>query len=251
MLQAIWLVFLWFIAGSLTFGIGFVAFPIVYWFVVIRGSDARAAKAQEKLQSTLMRDEAVVVSAIQKRVAALLVRRELVAITSSRVITIARSWFGGFTMRDYQWKDLHDAQLEENMIPNLFGSNLRFIVGASSSPMTLQSQVEQFRALNEGGRAVSSRPELRIRSIPSDVAAKIYSHAQSEEQAWEEKRRVRALEESRASSGGVTIHTGVPAQGGSGGTSVVEELAKAKNLFDSGAISDAEYQEIKAKIISR
>ena len=36
-----------------------------------------------------------------------------------------------------------------------------------------------------------------------------------------------------------------------GGVSIVDELGKAKALFDSGVISDAEYNEIKAKILSR
>ncbi len=225
--QALILVVLWLVIGAITIGWGLVVFPIVYWALVIRGADARADKARQKLQSTLMKDEKVVATAVQNRIAALLMRRELVAITSSRVITITRSWFGGFTMRDYQWKDLRDAKLEENILPGLLGSNLKFNVGAKST-------------------------EIHINSIPSNVASEIYSHAQSEEQAWEEKRRVRALEETRAASGGVTVHSGAPGVGGSSAaTSMLDELAKAKALFDGGAISDAEYQEIKAKILAR
>ncbi len=154
-------------------------------------------------------------------------RRQLVAITSSRIITLSRSWFGGFTMRDYQWKDLHDARLRENMFSDTFGSKLTFMVGAD-------------------------KPQLSINGISNEVASQIYSHAQGEEQAWEEKRRVRSLEEIRAASGGITIGSGMP-QGISsgGGVSIVYELGKAKALFDSGVISDAEYNEIKAKILSR
>jgi hypothetical protein len=131
-------------------------------------------------------------------------------------------------MRDYQWKDLRDAKLEENIFPNLFGSNLKFNVGTNSV-------------------------EMHINNIPSNVASEIYSQAQSEEQAWEEKRRVRALEESRAASGGVTIHSGSPSATGGGNvaTSMLDELAKAKALFDGGAISDVEFQEIKAKVLAR
>jgi preprotein translocase subunit YajC len=222
------LVLIWLVIGTMTVGVGLIAFPIVYWFLVIRGADARADKARQKLQSTLMKDEKVLSTAIQNRIAALLVRRELVAITNSRIITIDRSWFGGFTMRDYQWKDLRDAKLEENIFPNLFGSNLKFNVGANSA-------------------------EMHINNIPSNVASEIYSQAQSEEQAWEEKRRVRALEESRAASGGVTIHSGSPGAtgGGNAATSMLDELAKAKALFDGGAISDVEFQEIKAKVLAR
>lgn len=229
MFQALMLVAIWLVFGTMTVGIGFFALPIIYWLFVIRGADARASKARQKLQSTLMRDEKVIASAIQNRIAALLIRRELVAITNSRIITINRSWFGGFTMRDYQWKDLRDAKLQENILPNLFGSNLKFNV-------------------------VSNNVGMHINNVPSNVASEIYSHAQSEEQAWEEKRRIRTLEEARAASGGVTIHSGAPGgtTGGTvGGTSMLDELAKAKALFDGGAISDVEYQEIKAKVLAR
>lgn len=227
MFQAFLLVVIWLVVGSLTFGIGLIAIPIAYWLIVFRGADARSEKARKKLQSTLMKDEKVIATAVQNRIAALLVRRELVAITSSRFITIDRSWFGGFTMRDHQWKDLRDAKLEENILPNLFGSNIAFRVGLGA---------------------------IRIKNIPSGIASEIYSHAQAEEQAWEEKRRIRALEESRAASGGVTIHSGaVGADGRSGGgtSSILDELGKAKALFDAGAISDAEYHEIKAKVLAR
>ena len=118
------LVVLWLVIGGMTSGVGLLVFPIAYWFFVVRGAYARAEKTRKKLQSTLMKDEQVVATAIQKRIAALLMRRELVAITTSRIITIDRSWLGGFTMRDYQWKDLHDVKLEENILPNLFGSSI-------------------------------------------------------------------------------------------------------------------------------
>ena len=74
--------------------------------------------------------------------------------------------------------------------------------------------------------------------------------AQYEEQAWEEKRRVRGLEETRAASGGVSIGA-MDRAGGVSGDRMVEEIRKAKELLDSGAVSDAEFQEMKAKILGR
>lgn len=222
--QALGLLMLWLIAGALTFGIGFFLFPVVYLLLVLRGCDARAAKARQKLKTTLMKDEQVITTAIQVRIAALLVRRELVAITNSRIIVIARPWFGGFDMRDYQWKDLYDARLKENVLPNFLGSRLTFAVN-------------------------SNKPPLVINGVASDIASQIYSHAQGEEHAWEEKRRVRAMEETRAASGGVTI-SGLSAASNTA-TSLIAELTTAKSLFDSGAVSDAEFHEIKAKILSR
>ena len=61
------------------------------------------------------------------RIASLFKRRELIAITNSRFISINRSLFGGFTMRDYQWKDLNDVKLAENILPGIFGFSLRFV----------------------------------------------------------------------------------------------------------------------------
>jgi hypothetical protein len=129
-------------------------------------------------------------------------------------------------MKDYQWKDVTDAQLAENVLPQWFGSRLYF---------------------------ETSNGSLEVDGIPSDLASKIYKHAQYQEQAWEEKRRVRKLEEMRAAAGGVIMNTGAvgnPANDAPG-VSSLDELERAKKLLDAGVVSDAEYQEIKAKILSR
>src|SRR5688572_20398208 len=166
----------------------------VYWAVVVRGSEERRKKALEKLASTLMANEQKLADAIQLRLCALTSRRLVVAATSSRVIFIERPQLCGFTMRDYQWKDLHDATLSENLLPNLFGSRLSFAIRRDG-----QEQVE--------GVIVADGLEQR-------VASRLYTAAQDQEQAWEEKRRVRTMEEARASSGGISLG-GYPGNGGS------------------------------------
>ena len=127
-------------------------------------------------------------------------------------------------MRDYQWKDLHDAKLSENTLPNICGSRIEFHVGKNQS-------------------------SLVIDGIESSIASSIYVYAQSQEQEWEEKRRIRDLEEKRAASGGTILNAGGSA--GQGNASGFDDLEKAKKLFDSGAISDAEYNELKSKILNR
>ena len=118
-------------------------------------------------------------------------------------------------------------KLSENMLPGIFGSSLRFVAGPD-------------------------RAGLHIDGIPSEVASAIYTHAQSEGQAWEEKRRVRELEELRAESGGVHLHSGTPgAASAPPAASILEEITRAKALLDAGAISDSEFEEIKAKVLSR
>ena len=94
--------------------------------------------------------------------------------------------------------------------------------------------------------------------MPSEIASEIYARAQSEEQAWEEKRRIRKMEEVRAASGAMTIHTTQPApqtmdthyQQQKSTPSMMEQISEAKKLLEDGTISDAEFQEMKAKIIS-
>jgi hypothetical protein len=208
------------------------ALAVVYWALVVRGVDVRGARASEKLASTLMGNEQKLGEAIQFRLCALLSRRLLVTATNSRMILIARPLLGGFTMKDYQWKDLHDAKLSENVLPWLFGSRLSFAIR------------------REGEGRIEDR--LVVDGIEGRLASQIYTAAQDQEQAWEEKRRVRTMEEARASSGGITLGA-FPSDsgGGNAGGSTLDELERAKKLLDSGVISDAEFNEIKSKILSR
>jgi len=214
------------------YGVPFVAayavLVLAYWAIVLRGLDARKATASQKLSSTLMSTERLSSEAIQYRLCALWSRRLLVAATDSRVILIRRPLLRGFTMKDYQWKDLHDANLSENVLPSLFGSRLSFTIRTDQ---------------------VESQDRLVIDGIDGRLASQIYATAQEQEQAWEEKRRVRTMEEARATSGGITLG-GVPG-GGTAGESALEGLERAKKLLDAGAISDAEFNEIKSKILSR
>ena len=155
---------------------------------------------------------------------ALFKRRAVLAITSSRVLTLQRGLIGGFRMVDIQWKDLKDVRIEQNILDQICGSNMAF--------------------------DHLSQPQLAVAvdGIPSEVATTMYARGQSEEQAWEEKRRIRSLEEMRAQAGGVTVGM----TGDSGGSErVVDDIQRAKSLLDSGAISDAEFQEMKAKILGR
>lgn len=215
---------LWLAICVLSIGIGLI--PLAIWaLLVFTGAEARAAKADALLERTLMSGETIFARGLQHRVFALFQRRRVIAITSSRILAIQRGLIGGFRMADMQWKDLKDVRLDENVLAGLCGSNLAF--DHSTQP-----------AFN-----------IAVDGLPSGAAAEMYARAQYEEQAWEEKRRVRGLEEMRAQSGGVTVGTSGP--GGSGGEKIVDEIQRAKALLDDGAISDAEFQEMKAKILGR
>ena len=223
LLNAVFFVFAWVIFIFLTVGLGIFVIP-VYYLLVFRNSAFRAKKAEEKLQSALMKEELIIETGLQKRLYALLTRRKLIAITSSRIILIDRSLLGGFSMKDYQWKDLRDAKIYENILPKLCGSKISFSVNKFNSGISIDG-------------------------LSSKVAADIYVHAQSQEQQWEEKNRIRALEEKRAASGGAIFNV-EGTKSAPAGESIFERLERAKNLLDSGAISDSEYQELKSKVLN-
>jgi hypothetical protein len=195
--------------------------------LIFVGAQARAAKATGDIKTTLMPGEELIASAIQHRIFCLSVRRGLIAITNSRILRFRRGLFGGSTMRDIQWKDLTMVRIEQNAWSEKCGSNL--IIGHSAPGFAFMS----------------------IDGIDSTAAAAIYARAQTEEQAWEEKRRIRAIEEVRARAGGVTVNNLAPqAAGGGVSADMLDQIAKAKQLLDSGAISDTEFETMKAKILS-
>ena len=205
----------------------------IYYFLVFKDSKQRSRKAIEKLNGTLMKDERIIHKGIDKRPFALFSRRSVFAVTNSRIINLQRGLIGGYTMRDYQWKDLEDAKISENVLPEICGSTLTFTF--SQFPL------------------IMIYPDLK-------TASDIYKVAQLQEQAWEEKRRIREMEETRAQAGGISIgNTATPSPTGSTSNNdksmstsdIADELLKIKELLDKGILSDAEFQEMKSKILSR
>lgn len=87
-----------------------------------------------------------------------------------------------------------------------------------------------------------------ITGLRKDPAGALYRYAQTEEQAWREKSRIRSMEEMRARAGGVHIST--PAPDASSAKDPMERLAQARKMFEAGLLSDAEYEAIKAKIVT-
>jgi hypothetical protein len=227
---------IWLVLIIATVGLALIPFAIVS-FLTFAGGGAREQKGFDQLASTMMRDERLIVQAIQMRVFALWHRRLVIAMTNSRIIILSRGLLGGFDMKDIQWKDLTDAQIQQNILPDLCGSNL------------------SFKHRNAGVGF------MQVLGIEHDQAAEIYSYSQEEEQAWEEKRRVRDMEQARAAAGGVYVNAAQASQPAEAAMPVLtarhrpantmlEEIERAKTLLESGVISDSEFQEMKSKIIS-
>lgn len=193
--------------------------------------DARLNRALEHLNSVLIAGETLDAWAIQRRVFALTHRRILIASTSGRFITIKRGLLGGFDMADFRWQDLGDTKIRVG----IFGADITMKISR----------------LNDLAIAEEANQILVLSGFRKDQAEKIYRLAQSQEQSWREKRRIRELEELRAKSGGVTIggtQGGQPS--GNASDDATAKLQQAKQMLDNKLITDSEYESIKARIIS-
>ena len=187
----------------------------------------RAAIA--RINELLVPQETLEAVVVQRRIFALWHRRIVVVATNGRFIVMRRGLFGGYQLKDVRWQDLKDAQLRVG------------IVGATLSVTPLVSSDLAVSGL--------TTPVITIGGLRIHQAQKVYALCQTHEQEWREKRRVRELEELRAKSGGVTIGSAPSAVAGDSETAVAR-LARAKEMRDKNLISDAEYEALKAKLVS-
>src|SRR5262249_36775682 len=141
---------------------------------------------------------------------------------------------GGFLPQDVRWQDLKEVRLESG----IFGADLTIV--ALPSPDL---------AISGGVRTLS------YMGLRKAQAESVYRLCQTNEQAWREKRRIRELEEMRAQSGGIQLAPGAVGSGFPGSpapdaTDPVTRLQQAKQMLDAKLISDAEYEAIKARVVS-
>jgi len=172
--------------------------------------------------------------AVQRRLFALTHRRVMVAATSGRLIGISRGLIGGFTPVDIRWQDIKTAHVKAG----IFGSDIT-ITALTQPDLASGGAVRafQFTGLRKGD------------------AQAVYRACQEQEQAWREKRRLRELEELRAKSGGFQASASrdmpfASDEPGLGKGDLSARLKRAKEMLDSGLISDSEYETVKAKVIS-
>ena len=188
-------------------------------------------KALEYLKSVLVSGENLDAWAIQRRFFALTHRRILMAATSGRFIVIKRGIFGGFDMTDLRWQDLGEI----NIKVGIFGADLSLKNFGTSDLASSKSSFQY----------------LLLEGFRKEQTEKIYRLAQTQDQSWREKRRIRELEELRAKSGGINVGslTGNQPVGSSSDDSLTR-LQKAKEMLENKLITDSEYESIKARIIS-
>ncbi|HLY51393.1 MAG TPA: hypothetical protein VKQ31_00145 [Steroidobacteraceae bacterium] len=200
---------------------------------VSAASDERGLeKPLSDLRSVLIAGETAEAWAIQRRIFAITHRRLLVAATSGRLIVITRPLLGGFELVSVRWQDLEEVTLRVGVL----GADLGIRAGRATDLASLGAQGAQ-RVVFVGLR--------------KEQAQAVYRICQAQDQAWREKRRVRELEELRARSGGIQLSAGPGVQGASGaGDDALRRLEEAKRLLDARLITDAEYESIKARIVS-
>jgi hypothetical protein len=192
---------------------------------------AAQSPALEAVQSLLIPGERLECHAMQHRLFALTHRRLVVGATSGRLIAVQRGLISGFTAQDVRWQDLRDAQLQ---------------VGIIGATLTVTADPGDDLAGGPG-----STRSYRFSGLQKEQAKEVYRACQFQEQAWREKRRVRELEEMRAKSGGVhlgAVH-GAAAGHPDDARSPQARLQRAKEMLDQGLLNDAEYEQVKARIL--
>jgi hypothetical protein len=202
--------------------------------------EAGLAKPLAELRSVLIPGETLEAWAIQRRLFALNHRRLLIAATSGRLIVLTRKLLGGFDVATIRWQDLEEVTLRVGML----SADLALRAGKATDLASLGAQGAQ---------------RVEFQGLRKEQAQAVYRICQAQDQAWREKRRIRELEELRARSGGIQVSAGPAGAGAAGVAGVagiagdddaVRRLQEAKKLLDAKLITDAEYESIKAKIVS-
>jgi hypothetical protein len=188
-------------------------------------------KPLAQLRSVLIPGETLEAWAIQMRLFALQHRRQLIGATSGRLVVLTRRLLGGFDLTSIRWQDLEEVTLHVGIV----SADLGLRAGKAADLASLGAQSSQ---------------SVQFVGLRKEQAQGVYRICQAQDQAWREKRRVRELEELRARSGGIQVTSTPSAPAAAGESDAVRRLQEAKQLLDAKLITDAEYEAIKAKIIS-
>jgi hypothetical protein len=195
--------------------------------------DQGAHRALDTLRGLLTAGETVEAWAMQHRLFALTHRRMCIAATSGRFISLSRRLLGGYDSADIRWQDLKETRIQAGM---LFADLT--LVAQTSADLNIGAEVNRIWSFD---------------GLRKDQAQAIYRICQQHDQVWREKRRVRELEELRAKSGGVQFGNGAPpyaAGAAQDASDPAQRLRQAREMLDAKLISDAEFESIKAKIVS-
>ena len=183
---------------------------------------AAAKRAYTQVTEILTTDEKILYIAVQKPLL-LSLSPDCVVLTNKRFIVYRPKLLGGASFQDYIWRDLRDAHLKE---------------GRARATFTLKTM---------------DKKTLRIDDLPKNQARKLYAFAQEREEEVREERRSREMEEKRAGAGGVFLQGSTPTPQAPSVTKEdpLEKLKKLKEMMDFELITEKEYEEKKAEILSK
>ncbi|MBB5395436.1 PH domain-containing protein [Mucilaginibacter sp. AK015] len=208
--------------------------------------DEQDPKAVEKVYSRLVdlltTGEEIIYIAVQKKPIVNLFP-DCIAITNKRILFFTPANLGlSIKFVDFVWKDIVDVYTKEEIIGAVF-----------SAKTTIGT-------------------EMGVDYLPKVQARKLYQYAQERKEAEREARRLRELEEKRAESGALNIDPAAHAQFQSPAApqpaavpiptpapivpeepkkdELTEKLKRLKTLFESGLISQEEYNHKKLELLS-
>ncbi|QHS56251.1 hypothetical protein GWR56_12155 [Mucilaginibacter sp. 14171R-50] len=208
--------------------------------------DEQDPKAVEKVYSRLVdlltTGEEIIYIAVQKKPIVNLFP-DCIAITNKRILFFTPANLGlSIKFVDFVWKDIVDVYTKEEIIGAVF-----------SAKTTIGT-------------------EMGVDYLPKVQARKLYQYAQERKEAEREARRLRELEEKRAESGALNIDQAAHAQFQSPAVQqpvavptpapapivpeepkkdeLTEKLKRLKTLFESGLISQEEYNHKKLELLS-
>lgn len=166
------------------------------------------------VEQILTRDEQITAIAVQHKLTGL--KPDAIVLTNRRCIAY-RPGLLKVSFEDALWREVENVHLDE---------------GVLSAKLVVELANEQ---------------RLIVDRLSKEHARRIYALAQEKEQEAAEVRRQRTLEEERAKSGGVIV--GPSAVSGQT-TGTMAKLTELKALFDAQLITDEEYQQKRAQILS-
>jgi hypothetical protein len=179
-------------------------------------------KVVKKAIELLTRGEEIEYVGVQKK-PIVTIAPDAVLLTNKRFI-VFRPKIMGMTFEDHVWREVANVHMSEQMLSATISCTI------------------------VGGK------KLEIDSIPKKQARKIYTYAQEVEERMHEERRLRAMEEKRAGSGGVVIQApmSMPQQSvAPPADDPMATLGKLKQMLEAGFIEASEYEAKKAEVLSK
>ena len=178
----------------------------------------------EKLKTVLTANETVAAAVRQHWTFAPLYP-STVALTDRRLIIHKPTLFGCMKLVDFLWRDGLKVHVQAHMI---------------TSSLTIAANC---REVNGECQKVT----IKIPGLEKEPALLLYAQAQQLEEQWREFIRAEEIKRLYAESGGTVINTNPMATM----NSAQARLEMLKSFHEQGMISYAEYEAIKADIVSR